>query len=127
MCSIMGFSLDYLDLALPNETKKIIKKEQFSHKCYFLETFKHTLHGKNMELNSLVDLLISLGTHLENRNTPISNSRTLLINLDYIKTQNNDILKALGVAEKHHYFKDLETKCIKIIRLLEEIKYLIII
>ena len=94
----MGFSLEYLDLAIPTVEKKVIKKEQFSHKCYFFETFKHTLHGENMQLNSLVDLLISLGTHLENRNTPTSNSRTLLINLDYIKTQNNDILKALHVA-----------------------------
>ena len=120
----MGFSLEYLDLALPTVEKKIIKKEQFSHKCYFLEIFKHNLHDENMQLNSLVDLLISLGTHLENKNTHISNSNTLLINLDYIKTQNNDILKSLGLTDKQNYFKDLETKHTKIIRLLEEIEHL---
>ena len=122
----MGFPLEYLDLALPTVEKKIIRKEQFSHKCYFLETFKRNLYGENMQLNSLVDLLISLGTHLENKNTHISNSNTLLINLDYIKTQNNDILKSLGLTEKYNYFKDLETKYTKIIRLLEEIKHMII-
>ena len=106
----MGFSLEYLDLALPTVEKKIIKKEQFSHKCYFSKTFKHNLHGENMQLNSVVNLIISLGTHLENKNTHIPNSNTLLINLDYIKTQNNDILKSLGLKEKHNYFKDLETK-----------------
>ena len=126
MLCIMGFSLDYLDLALPNETKKIIKKEQFSHKCYFLETSKHTLHGENMQLNSLVDLLISLGIHLGNKNTPMLNCNTLLRNLDYIKTQNHDILKVLGTTEKYDYFKDLETKYTKIIKLLEEIKHLIV-
>ena len=87
MLCLMGFSLDYLDLALPTEENKIIKKEQFSHKCYFLETFKHNLHGENMQLNSMVDLIISLGTHLENKNTHILNSSTILINLDYIKTK----------------------------------------
>ena len=94
MLCVMGFSLEYLDFALPSKAKKIIKKEQFSHKCYFLETFKHTLHGENMQLNSLVDLIISLQTHIQNKNTHISNSNTLLINLDYIKAQNNDILKS---------------------------------
>ena len=120
----MGFSLEYLDLAIPTVEKKVIGKEQFSHKCYFLETFKHTLHGENMQLNSLVDLIIPLGTHLKNKNTHISNSNMLLINLDYIKTQNNDILKSLGLTDKQNYFKDLETKHTKIIRLLEEIKHL---
>ena len=123
----MSFSLEYLDLALPTVEKKIIKKEQCSHKCYFLETFKHNLHGENMQLNSSVDLIISLGKHLKNKNTHTSNSNTLLINLDYIKTQNNDILKSLGLTRNHpDYFNNLETKYTEIIRLLEEIKHLII-
>ena len=123
---MMGFSLDYLDLALTTKTEKVIKKEHFSHKCYFLETYKHTLHSDNMQLNSLVDLLISLGVHLELTNKPRLNYDTLLRNLDYIKTQNHDILKVLGKTEKYDYFKDLETKHIKIIKLLEEIKHLTI-
>ena len=127
MLFLMGFSLEYLDLALPIVEKKVIKKAQFSHKCYFLKTFKHNLHGKNMQLNSLVDLIISLGTHLENQDTHISNPSTLLINLDYIKTQNNDILKSLVLTENHsNYLIDLENKYTKIIRLLEEVKHLII-
>ena len=85
MLCLMGFTSEYLDLTLPIIEKKIIKKEQFSHKCYFLETFNHNLHGENMQLNSLVDLIISLGTHLENQDTHISNPNTLLKNLDYIK------------------------------------------
>ena len=108
----MDFTLEYLDLALPKVEKKI-SKNQFSHKCYFLETFKHNLHGENMQLNFLVDFLISLGTHLENQKIHTPNLNNLLRNLDYIKTQNNDILKSLGLTEKHNYFKDLETKYTK--------------
>ena len=53
-----------------------------------------------MQLNSLVDLIISLGTHLENQGIHTSNPGNLLRNIDYIKTQNNDILKSLGSTKK---------------------------
>ena len=80
-----------------------------------------------MQLNSLVDLIIPLGTHLKNKNTHISNSNMLLINLDYIKTQNNDILKSIGLTKNNsNYFKALDNKCTKILQLLDEIKQLII-
>ena len=55
MLCLMNFNLEYMDLALPKVEKKIVKVEQFSHKCYFLNSFKHNLHGENMQLNSLVD------------------------------------------------------------------------
>ena len=123
----MNSTLEYLDLALPRVEKKIIKKDQFSHKCYFLETFKHNLYGENMQLNSLVDLIISLGTHLKCQDIHTSNPGNILKNLDYIRTQNNDILKFLGSTKNNsNYFKDLENKYTKILKLLEELKLLII-
>ena len=82
----MNSTLEYLDLALPRVEKKIIKKDQFAHKCYFLETFKHNLYGENMQLNSLVDLIISLVAHLENQETHTSKPGNILKNLDYIRT-----------------------------------------
>ena len=48
-------------------------------------------------------------------------------NLDYIKIQNNDILRSLGLTKTNsNYFKDLDSKYTKITQLLEEIKQLII-
>ena len=93
MLCLMDFTLGYMDLALTRVEKKIVKIEQFSHKCYFLKPFKHNLHGENMQLNSLVDLVISLGFYLENQgihNT--KNLGNLMIDFDYIKTQDKDIL-----------------------------------
>ena len=120
-----------MDLALPKVEKKIVKVEQFSHKCYFLNSFKHNLHGENMQLNSLVDWIISLGTHLEKQDTlsiyQNKSPSNLMHNLDYIKIQNNDILRSLGLTKTNsNYFKDLDSKYTKITQLLEEIKQLII-
>ena len=44
MLCLIEFTLEYLDLALPKIEKKIVKLDQFSHKCYFTKTYKHTLH-----------------------------------------------------------------------------------
>ena len=122
MLCLMDFTLEYLDLALPRIEKKIVKVEQIFHKCYFSKTFKHNLHGENMQLNSSIDLVISLGFHLENQDKN-KNPGNLMMNLDYIKTQNNDILKSLGLTKNNsNYFKDLDNKYTKIIQLLEKIK-----
>lgn len=63
----MELQIEYLDLAIPNNCKKITKLEQFRHKCYFNKTntnFHHELHSDNAQLNTIIDLLVSLGINL---------------------------------------------------------------
>ena len=128
----MDFNIDYLDLVLPKIEKKIIKIEQFTHKCYFANSFKHNMHGDNMQLHSIIHMIISLGMYLEEqgkRSLPKHEiSRDLHYNLEYIKIQNNDILGTLRATKNNsssHSRKELDNKYNKIKQFLEEIKHLI--
>ena len=59
--------IEYLDLAInDSHTEKILTIEG-SHSCYFNSDHKHILHSNNAHLNSLTDLIISLGNKLEKR------------------------------------------------------------
>lgn len=94
----------YLDLASSPIT---IDENNFQLKCYFPKNFTHSAHGNNSCLNSLADIIISLGQKLEilekkidiiNRNLTIKNKpiEDLSNNNDYIKNQNNDIISLLN-------------------------------
>ena len=133
MSCLNDFNLDYLNLALPRIEKKIVKAEKFTRKCYSEIPFKHNQHGENMQLNSIVDLIISLGTHLEEHGkhnmSRNESSSDVMHNLDYIKNQNNNVLKILGTTKSNSSsinLKDLDKKYTKIKQLLEEIKQLIV-
>ena len=74
-----------------------------------------------MQLNSLVDLIISLRTRLEEQyKHSISrneSSSDLMHNLDYIKNQNNDIQRSLSITKSNSNsinLKDLDNKYTKI-------------
>lgn len=110
----MELPIEYLDLAIPNNSKKVVKLEQFRHKCYFntsKNNFHHTIHQENAQLNTITDHLISLGINLGKYHHHITNlnnqSNTDLIarnrirnllhrNIEYIKNQNTDLIKCLG-------------------------------
>ena len=128
----MNLNIDYLDLALPETNRKITKIEQFTHKCYFNNQFKHSMHEENLQLNSIIDLIISLGTHLGKQEKNISpkaiTSQEVLFNLEYIKNQNTDVLRTIGFNRNDSpNLQNLkrEGKYNQIEQLLREIKQLI--
>lgn len=107
--------LKYLDPAFPFMTNKIIiEKEDFNLKCYFDRNFSHNMHGNNSCINSLVDIITSLREKLEESQKRIDNINAyigknlttrdkllenLVINNDYIKNQNNEIIGLLNKLE----------------------------
>ena len=129
----MNLNIDYLDLALPETNRKITKIEQFTHKCYFNNQFKHSMHGENPQLNSIIDLIISLGIHLGKQEKNISPkaiiSQEVLFNLEYIKNQNTDVLRTIGFNKNNclnlQNLRRIEGKYNQIEQLLREIKQLI--
>ena len=132
MLCLIDFNIDYLDIALSRTKKKIIKIEQFTHKCYFVNLFKHNMHGDNPQLNSIIDMLISLGTHLEEQGkTSLPKNKissNLHYNIEYDKSQNNDIRRIIGATKSNfsssHNLRDLDKRYNEIKQLLEEIKHL---
>ena len=91
------------------------------------------MHRENSQLNSIVDLVISLGIHLgkQDKNIPPKTviSQELLYNLEYIKNQNNYIIGIIGSNKNNcsnlQNLKKLDEKYNQIKQLLEEIKQLI--
>ena len=85
----MNHNIDYLDLALPMTNRKITKIEQFTHNCYFTNQLIHNMHGENPQLNSIIDLVISLGIHIgkqeKNSSPKAIIAREVLYNLEYTK------------------------------------------
>lgn len=114
----MELEIEYLDLAIPNIGIKIVKLEKFKHKCYFnnyKNSFHHSMHQENSQPNTIIDLLVSLGINLGkyhhnmiNLNNQINTdlvARNRIINLlrcsiEYIKNENNDLIKPLGEIKK---------------------------
>ena len=99
----MEFTVEYLDLTIPKVDRQVTKLEQFTHKCYFTNQFKHNIRSDNPQLNTIIDMLISLSTHLEkqDKDNPLIDmkrnlSQKLVHNMEYVKNQNNDIIKAIG-------------------------------
>ena len=129
----MNLNIDYLDLALREINRKIAKVEQFTHKYYFNNQFKHSMHGENPQLNSIIDLIISLGTHLGKQEKNISpkaiTSQEVLFNLEYIINQNTDVLRTIGFNRNNspnlQNLRRIEEKYNQIEQLLREIKQLI--
>lgn len=85
---------------------KNINTENYSFICRIKDNCKHSLHTDNPHLNALTDLVINLGYNLQKDS--IINKQLLekisvyteefkkySQNLDYIKDQNNQILKEL--------------------------------
>lgn len=114
----MELKREYLDLAISNIGRKIVKLEQFKHKCYFnnyKNIFHHSMHQENSQPNTTFDLLISLGINLGkyhhnmiNLNNQINTDQVarnriinlLRCNIEYIKNQNNDLIKSLREIKK---------------------------
>lgn len=101
-------------------------------KCYFNRNFSHSMHGNNSCINSLVDIIISLGEKLEISQKRIEDITThihesllsknklledLLRNSDYIKSQNNEIiglLNKLGTLDRDNIITILNGEMDKI-------------
>lgn len=85
--------LYYLDLALQHPFRKIVTSNQNKHSCYFrTKTFTHCLRSEASHLNTIIDLLISLGTSLE------SQQKNIFRTLDQLSTslvQQNQLLSEL--------------------------------
>ena len=112
--------IECLDLGInDSHTYKILTVEG-SHSCYFNSDHKHILHSNNAHLNSLTDLIISLGNKLEKQETKNNNIwnslievlkeknkviRQLTENLDYIKEQNKTLITKHKNLEQ---FRDLD-------------------
>ena len=91
------------------------------------------MHGENPQLNSIIDLVISLGIHPGKQDKSIPSKRLipqeLFYRLEYIKNQNNDILRIMGSNSNDlsnlHNLRKLDEKSNEIKQLIEEIKQLI--
>lgn len=60
--------VDYLDLALQSPARKIYTLDQRHHLCYHMsKTRTHLFHSKAFHLNSLTDLVISLGVSIDKK------------------------------------------------------------
>lgn len=83
--------------------------------CRFPKNYKHLLHSENIHLNGITDLILSLGLNLEHEviknNQSLSTihstieKKTELLNkltenLDYIRSQNNQIISELKEIRK---------------------------
>ena len=112
--------LEYLDLEIKNRSRNIITLDNHKHICYFQNTYKHILHSKeDKNYNSLIDLVISLGESLEKHKE--NNSRIIENLLESIKNKNK-VIKTL--VENQDYLKEQNNKIIKRIKYLEELKQL---
>ena len=129
----MDFIIEYLELAIPKIERRITRIEQFTHNSYFTNQFKHNMHGDNPQLNSIIDTIISLGIQLEkqDKNIPIKRetSQELFYNLEYVKNQNNVIIRTIGSNRNGllnlHNLRELDKRYNEIKQLLQEIKQLI--
>lgn len=107
----MTFKIDYLDLALQYLARKIIILDSNNHNCYLrTKHHKQCLHSETPHLNTITDLLMSLGTSLEaqqkhNKNfeqvsstlaKQLEKTEDLKQNIEYLKNLQEDLNLRFG-------------------------------
>lgn len=108
--------LEFLNLEFTEKNEVKINNNNYSFNCRFKEKHNHSLHSDNIHLNAITDLVINLGYNLQKesirkqailekildiKHKEIEERRLIITNIDYIKEQNNQIIKELKEVRKN--------------------------